>query len=120
MQLHPPPSALINPALESKGGGFIPVNELKSTMAFVILDHLFRKAFQAYGIAFPSQLGGCCILFVVMVLAEILKPGTGDAIFSFLTPGSALLAKWLPVFFVPGLAMLPNAPSMGSPLEVGP
>ena len=118
VQLHPPAPKLINHALELKGG-FLPANELKSVSAFLVLDHLFRKAFLANGISFPSQLGGCCILFVVMVLAEIVKPGTGDAIFSFLTPGASLLAKWLPVFFVPGLAMLPNAPSMGSPLEVG-
>jgi len=42
----------------------------------------------------------------------------GDAVFEYLTPGANLLAKWLPVFFVPGLAMLPLAPSMGSPVEI--
>jgi len=28
------------------------------------------------------------------------------------------LTKWIAVFFVPGLAMLPLAPSMGNSLEV--
>jgi hypothetical protein len=102
-------------------GGAIPtpaLNELTGASIFLVLDHLFRKAFQAKGINFPSQLGGCCILFVIMNLLEVVKPGVGDSIFTYLSPGAGYLAKWLPVFFVPGLAMLPLAPSMGSPLEV--
>jgi len=55
---------------------------------------------------------------VFMLAAETVSPGLGDSIFSSLSPGSALLAKWLPVFFVPGLAMLPLATSVGSGLEV--
>jgi putative effector of murein hydrolase len=35
-----------------------------------------------------------------------------------LSPGQAWLSKLLPVFFVPGLAMLPVAPSVGSLVEV--
>lgn len=53
-----------------------------------------------------------------MIIAEGIIPGVGNAVFEYLTPGANLLAKWLPVFFVPGLAMLPLAPSMGSPLEI--
>lgn len=53
-----------------------------------------------------------------MVILEAIKPGLGDGIFTTLTPGSNMLAKWLPVFFVPGLALLPLAPSMGSPVEI--
>jgi len=104
----------------SRGGGVPTINgdEVKGAVIFTVLDYLFRKLFVKYGINFPSQLGGCCILFVAMVLSEIIKPGLGDSIFATLTPGANVLAKWLPVFFVPGLAMLPLAPSMGSPLEV--
>ncbi len=93
-------------------------NEVKGAMIFTLLDYMFRKAFVKYGINFPSQLGGCCILFVAMLLAEAIRPGLGDSVFNTLTPGANILAKWLPVFFVPGLVMLPLAPSMGSPLEV--
>jgi hypothetical protein len=93
-------------------------DELKGSFIFLILDHFFRVLFQKNGISFPSQLGGCCILFALMILAEIVKPGTGGAVFRSLSPGAGLLARWIAVFFVPGLAMLPNAPSMGSALEV--
>jgi hypothetical protein len=94
------------------------VNELKGSVIFLALDHFFRVLFKKNGISFPSQLGGCCILFALMILAEIVKPGVGDSVFSYLSPGAGLLARWIAVFFVPGLAMLPNAPSMGSALEV--
>jgi hypothetical protein len=53
-----------------------------------------------------------------MIAAEIVKPGAGDAVFQYLSPGAGLLARWIAVFFVPGLAMLPNAPSMGNAFEV--
>jgi len=42
----------------------------------------------------------------------------GDAAHSVLSPGAALLAKWLPVFFVPSLVTLPLAQSLGSSTEV--
>ena len=85
---------------------------------FLVLDHLFRVLFKKYGIAFPSQLGGCCILFTMMLLMNVVVKGSGDAVFQYLSPGSGLLARWIAVFFVPGVAMLPNAPSMGNAVEV--
>jgi len=86
--------------------------------AFLALDHAFRVLFKANGIAFPSQLGGCCILFVTLLLTDIILPGVGQGVFEKLVPGAAWLAAWLPVFFVPGLAMLPLAPSMGTTLDI--
>jgi hypothetical protein len=109
-----------HPVVSARGGASPLANkdEFTGALAFVVLDHAFRKAFAAYNINFPSQLGGCCILFSFMLLAQIVKPGLGDSIFKSLLPGSLLLAKGLPIFFVPGLAMLPLAPSMGSIFEV--
>jgi len=96
----------------------LPVDALTGIVFMGLLDALLKKVFQSANINFPSMLGGCMLLFVVAVGAETVHPGWGDAIESFLTPGSALLAKWLPAFFVPGLAMLPLAPSMGTGLDV--
>lgn len=104
----------------SRGGAAASDSSKQITGAayFVIMDIVLRKLFTKYEIPFPSQLGGCCILFALMVVAELIRPGFGDAAFDVLSPGATILAKWLPVFFVPGLAMLPLAPSMGSPFEV--
>jgi len=92
--------------------------EIAGATIFILLDVLFRKAFALKKISFPSQLGGCCIFFAMMVVAEFIFPGSGESIFRALSPGAGLLAKGLPVFFVPGLAMLPLAPSLGSSIEI--
>jgi hypothetical protein len=104
----------------SRGGAAASESSKQITGAayFIVMDIALRKLFAKYEIPFPSQLGGCCILFALMAFAELIRPGFGDAAFDVLSPGAAILAKWLPVFFVPGLAMLPLAPSMGSPFEV--
>jgi len=85
--------------------------------AFFVFDTIVRKAFRANKINFPAQLGGCIILFSFLLLSEIVSPGVGDGLFHALAPGAALLTKWLPVFFVPGLAMLPLAPSIGTAID---
>lgn len=86
---------------------------------FIIFDIVIRRVLTAKNIAFPSMMAGCLFLFGGLLLAEFVYKGLGDAIFVLLTPGSVLLSKWLPIFFVPGLALLPLAPKFGSAAEVG-
>ena len=93
-------------------------NNILGAAYFIAFDVALRKVFTANNIGFPSMMAGCLLLFAVFVAAEILKPGLGDAVFNLLNPGAVLLAKWLPIFFVPGLAMLPLAPKFGSGVEV--
>eukprot|EP00521_Asterionellopsis_glacialis_P006249 CAMPEP_0195284222 /NCGR_PEP_ID=MMETSP0707-20130614/2492_1 /TAXON_ID=33640 /ORGANISM="Asterionellopsis glacialis, Strain CCMP134" /LENGTH=512 /DNA_ID=CAMNT_0040343539 /DNA_START=3 /DNA_END=1541 /DNA_ORIENTATION=+ len=107
-----------NHEITIRGGAGAQSKSLVSAVALFALDAAFKKGFAMNGITFPHQLGGCMIMFAIMVLAQVVRPGVGDAIFDFLSPGSALLAVWLGVFFVPGLAMLPLAPSLGSPIEI--
>ena len=102
-------------------GGAALVGNQDAIVGAVILTMIERgvnKAFKAYDIDFPSMLGGCGVLLTSLLLADVVQPGLGEKIFQTLNPGAALLAKWLPVFFVPGLAMLPLAPSVGSGFEV--
>ena len=84
-----------------------------SASALVVLEILFRRLFQALSISFPSSLAGCGVLFVSMLALPF-----GDRLYNALSPGSALLAKWLPVFFVPSLITLPLADGLGSAAEV--
>mmetsp|Transcript_7519 Transcript_7519/g.10187 ORF Transcript_7519/g.10187 Transcript_7519/m.10187 type:complete len:534 (-) Transcript_7519:232-1833(-) len=92
--------------------------EVGGAIYFIVFDVLLRKLFKAKGIAFPSMLAGSGLLFAGMVLVDVARPGWGDAAFDLLNPGAVLLAKWLPVMFVPGLALLPLAPSVGSAMEI--
>ena len=94
-------------------------SEITGVALFVGLDVAFRRAFKALNIAFPSQLGGCVILFTLWtLLSSVGGNKIADSMVNILTPGAGWLAKFLPVFFVPGLAMLPVAPSVGSFVEV--
>ena len=88
------------------------------TVVLTLIERIINKIFVNYGVKFPAQLGGCGLLFAFLVVSNAVVPGLGDSLFNYLTPATTLLTKWLPVFFVPGLAMLPLAPSVGSPFEV--
>lgn len=94
--------------------------ELIGIASFIGIEMVFRKLFQAKSIRFPAQLAGCVALFVVMILGDMNGSSVGQSLCSTLSPGAGLLAKWMGVFFVPGLTMLPLAPldAVGSKIEM--
>ena len=89
-----------------------------------VLDVTFRRLFQRLDIAskFPSSLGGCGVVLAVLLLASKASSSTKESkLHRLLSPGAALLAKWLPVFFVPSLVTLPlvgGIESLGGSTEV--
>ena len=91
---------------------------MSSTTLLVAMDVAIRRLFRAKSIAFPSSLAGCGILFASLLSLHAVKAEWGDSIFSVLAPGAAVLAKWLPVFFLPSLVTLPLAQSMGNGWEL--
>lgn len=111
-------AALDSVDLSRRGGAVVAPNQVVSALGLFAINYGVSKAFAAYDVRFPAMLGGCIILFVALLLADVVKSGLGTDIFDLLMPGGNLLAKWLPVFFVPGLAMVPKAPSLGTPLDV--
>ena len=94
------------------------IQKVSSTSLLVAMDVAIRRLFQARSIAFPSSLAGCGILFASLLWLHAAKTEWGDSIYSLLSPGAAVLAKWLPVFFVPSLVTLPLAQSMGNGWEL--
>eukprot|EP00557_Chaetoceros_sp_GSL56_P008334 CAMPEP_0176504902 /NCGR_PEP_ID=MMETSP0200_2-20121128/16200_1 /TAXON_ID=947934 /ORGANISM="Chaetoceros sp., Strain GSL56" /LENGTH=579 /DNA_ID=CAMNT_0017904403 /DNA_START=124 /DNA_END=1862 /DNA_ORIENTATION=+ len=91
---------------------------LTSTVGLIALDISFRKLFKAFSISFPSSLGGCGAVFATMVGLYSFRPSLGDSVYNLLSPGAAILAKWLPVFFVPSLITLPLAAALGTSMEI--
>mmetsp|Transcript_3553 Transcript_3553/g.4203 ORF Transcript_3553/g.4203 Transcript_3553/m.4203 type:complete len:614 (+) Transcript_3553:100-1941(+) len=95
-----------------------------------LLDIGFRRVFQRLGIAgkFPSSLGGCGVVLAILLLIPSMSgKDTNDGknklvgLHSVLSPGAALLAKWLPLFFVPSLVTLPlvgGIESLGGSIEI--
>ena len=55
-----------------------------------------------------------------MIGFSAVNEQVGEGIYQLLNPGATLLAKWLPVFFVPSLITLPLASGLGSVGEVRP
>lgn len=53
----------------------------------------------------------------MLLLLERLNPSVSSTLSDALSPGAAVLAKWLPIFFVPSLVTLPLAPKLGSAME---
>ena len=111
-------SSTASPALTS---------DQKSVMSvglWCLLDIAFRRLFQRLGIAskFPSSLGGCGVVLAVLLLASKSSSTAKERkLHRLLSPGAALLAKWLPVFFVPSLVTLPlvgSVESLGGSTEV--
>jgi hypothetical protein len=91
---------------------------LSGAVLMALLEQSVKTFFKKQEISFPAPLASCLLLLVFLLLLEPLNAGMAAALSNSLAPGAALLAKWLPVFFVPGLAMLPLAPSVGGPAEV--
>ena len=115
-------AATTTPSSSSSSAGvwssvFSPVTV--GTLVLTLIERLVHLLFRHCQIAFPAQLGGCGLLLVVLLLLDRVHPGAGHAVYTALVPATTFLTKYLPVFFVPGLAMLPLAPSVGSGTEVG-
>ena len=89
-----------------------------ATTLLILLDIQFRSLFLKYSIAFPSSLAGCGALFASMLLLTSVNEELGEGVYGLLNPGATLLAKWLPVFFVPSLITLPLASGLGDAWEV--
>ena len=54
----------------------------------------------------------------MLALNAVSNEEWGESVYKVLTPGAALLAKWLPVFFVPSMITLPLASGLGNVWEV--
>ena len=93
---------------------------LTATLLLIITDIQLRSLFTKYSIAFPSSLAGCGALFLSMLALDTVSGNNkwGEKVYQLLNPGATLLAKWLPVFFVPSLITLPLASGLGDPYEV--
>jgi putative effector of murein hydrolase LrgA (UPF0299 family) len=80
---------------------------------FFGIHEVFKQLFLRYSVAFPASLSGCGTLLTTFLLAPM-----GNDLYAQFAPGATVLAKWLPVFFVPSLISLPLANSVGSSTEV--
>jgi hypothetical protein len=105
------------------GGAILPVDPsltkaLAGAAAFAVIEQVVKRGLQAANLKYPAGLGACILLFTLLCLTDLVAPSLAKTVFEALSPGAAILAKWFPVFFVPGLALLPLSPSMGGTVDV--
>lgn len=96
-----------NPAVVDKDETIGKVKATLGMAMLIIADKVLRKLFVNKGIAFPSSLAGMVLFFAAMTGSNQIAPATTDIIFYSLSHSVAFIKAWLPLFFVPPLAVLP-------------
>ncbi|QCD81423.1 holin-like protein LrgB [Vigna unguiculata] len=72
-------------------------------------DKFLKKAFVAAAIKFPSALFGMFCIFSVLITLDATVPSAATALVSFFEPALLFIQRWLPLFYVPSLVVLPLA-----------
>lgn len=73
-----------------------------SSSLFVMTDIVIKLLFQRQGITFPSSLAGCCVLSLTLLSAPF-----HHGLYRLLAPGAKLMQKFMMIFLVPNLIVLP-------------
>lgn len=73
------------------------------------IDKLLKKAFVAAAIKFPSALFGMFCVFSVLLALDVAVPAAADGLVKFFEPATLFIQRWLPLFYVPSLVVLPLA-----------
>lgn len=68
-----------------------------------------KKAFVAAAIKFPSALFGMFCIFSVLITLDATVPSAATALTNFFEPALLFIQRWLPLFYVPSLVVLPLA-----------
>ncbi|CAA6667028.1 unnamed protein product [Spirodela intermedia] len=72
-------------------------------------DKFLKKAFVAAAIKFPSALFGMFCVFTVLIVLDVAVPSAAKALANFFEPATLFIQRWLPLFYVPSLVVLPLA-----------
>lgn len=73
------------------------------------VDLLLKRAFEAAEIKFPSALSGMFCMFLVLIILNLSIPAIAEGLMSFFEPAVLFIHRWLPLFYVPSLVVLPIA-----------
>lgn len=73
------------------------------------MDKFLKKAFVAAAIKFPSALFGMFCVFSVLLALDTTIPSAATNLMTFFEPATLFIQRWLPLFYVPSLVVLPLA-----------
>ncbi|MFS7962352.1 putative CidB/LrgB family protein [Helianthus anomalus] len=72
-------------------------------------DKYLKQAFVSAAIKFPSALFGMFCIFTVLVILDVTVPAAANGLMNFFEPALLFIQRWLPLFYVPSLVILPLA-----------
>nr|CAB3495136.1 unnamed protein product [Digitaria exilis] len=72
-------------------------------------DKFLKQAFVAASIKFPSALFGMFCVFSGLVILDTFVPALAKGFMDFFEPATMFIQRWLPLFYVPSLVVLPLA-----------
>ncbi|KAL6008232.1 Plastidal glycolate/glycerate translocator 1, chloroplastic [Asimina triloba] len=73
------------------------------------MDKLLKQAFVAAAIKFPSALFGMFCVFSILLVLDSTAPSAATSLMNFFEPATSFIQRWLPLFYVPSLVVLPLA-----------
>lgn len=71
------------------------------------MDKFLKQAFAAAAIKFPSALFGMFCIFSILVILDSTVPAAATSLMNFFEPALLFIQRWLPLFYVPSLVVLP-------------
>ncbi|RCV43593.1 hypothetical protein SETIT_9G306500v2 [Setaria italica] len=103
-----------NASATSSSSGLLPtilgVAHLLVSLGIVVAtDKYLKQAFVAASIKFPSALFGMFCVFSVLVVFDTFVPALAKGFMDFFEPATLFIQRWLPLFYVPSLVVLPLA-----------
>ncbi|XP_030474451.1 plastidal glycolate/glycerate translocator 1, chloroplastic [Syzygium oleosum] len=107
---------LVNSASSESGGTSTISQKVFGVLHLVVslgiilaMDKFLKKAFVAAAIKFPSALFGMFCIFSVLMVLDSTVPAAATSLMSFFEPALLFIQRWLPLFYVPCLVVLPLA-----------
>ncbi|GAB2230266.1 hypothetical protein Drorol1_Dr00014524 [Drosera rotundifolia] len=73
------------------------------------MDKFLKQAFVTASIKFPSALFGMFCVFSILVTLDTVVPVAATSLMDFFQPALLFIQRWLPLFYVPSLVVLPLA-----------
>ncbi|KAH0974605.1 hypothetical protein GBA52_016504 [Prunus armeniaca] len=98
---------------ESAGGSTVSQSVLGilhlivSVGIFLAMDNFLKQAFVAASIKFPSALFGMFCIFSILIILDSTVPAVATSLMNFFEPALLFIQRWLPLFYVPSLVVLP-------------
>ncbi|KAG2304217.1 hypothetical protein Bca52824_032868 [Brassica carinata] len=86
---------------------FATAHLLVSLGIILAADQFLKQAFVAASIKFPSALFGMFCIFSVLMILDSVVPAAATGMMNFFEPAFLFIQRWLPLFYVPSLVVLP-------------